>query len=92
MENKPGISWGVYNPIILPNGKRHGNSCRINLLKSSKGWLAIYYDDPLSKGEIIKIFNPKNIVEYIKMMKTLSIYNYMSNTLCPIVKIDMEND
>jgi hypothetical protein len=90
MENKPGISWGVYEPLLLPNGKPHGTSCRINLMRSSKGWLAVYYDNPEHKGEVIKIFKPTNMVEYLQMLDTLALWNYGTCELCPIVKADMD--
>lgn len=85
MENKPGISWGLYE-----TGPPWNNSCRVNLMRSSKGWLAVYYDNHESKGEIIKIFNPKSIVDYYAMLKTLSEWNYGTCRLCPIVKMEME--
>jgi hypothetical protein len=90
MENKPGISWGRYEPILLKSGQVLCGSCRINLLKSSKGWLAIYYDDPDSKGEIIRIFKPKNLFQYYKMKETVAVFNYNTKTICPFVKLQMD--
>ena len=91
MENRPGISWGKYKPEYLCNGKPLGTSCRINLLKTSKGWFAIYYDGPEDKkGEVIKIFNPKSVIEYHEMLKRLAEWNYMTCELCPIVKMEMD--
>jgi hypothetical protein len=90
MENKPSISWGRFQPVILKNGRELCGSCRVNLIRSSKGWLALYYDDPDSRGEIIRVFNPKNISEYKAMMKTVAMYNYNTERLCPIVKAQMD--
>lgn len=75
MMNVPGISWGP--------------DSHINLMRSSKGWLAVYYDNPISRPEIIKVFKPKNYYEYYQMRKTVTKYNYHTCALCPEVRIEM---
>jgi hypothetical protein len=89
MENKPGYSWGLYEPA-LKNGKPFGTSCRINLMRSSKGWLAVYYDDHDSRGEVIKIFTPKRYGDYLAMIRRLAEWNYGTCNLCPVVKAEMD--
>ena len=76
MKNKPGISWGLDH--------------HINLIKSSIGYLAVYYDSKESKGEIIKVFNPKCYIDYYEMLDRLTLYNYNTCILCPIVKMEMD--
>lgn len=76
MKNVPGISWSIDG--------------HVNLIRSSIGWLAIYYDDPDSKPEIIRVFNPKDYVDYYKMMKQLAYYNYNTCALCPLVRAELE--
>ncbi len=76
MRNKPGISWGYDD--------------HINLMRSSIGWLAVYYDDVDSAGEIIRVFNPKNYAQYLHMMEKLAFYNYNTCALCQIVKAEMD--
>jgi hypothetical protein len=76
MRNCPGISWGY--------------DSHINLIRSSIGWLALYYDDPESTPEIIKIFKPKNHFDYYQMMDKVAFYNYNTCVLCPMVKLDMD--
>jgi len=75
MKNKPGTSWGPDDSI--------------NLMRSSKGWLAVFYHLD-GAGEIIKIFKPKNIVDYHAMLKQLTLWNYGTCELCPIVKMEMD--
>ena len=77
MRNQPGISWGFDH--------------HINLMRSSVGWLAVYYDYQNGEGEIIRVFNPKNIFEYYTMMQKLAFYNYNTCILCPIVKMEMDH-
>lgn len=72
----PGISWGY--------------DAHINLVRSSIGWLALYYDDPQSKPDIIRVFNPKNYVEYYAMLRQMAFYNYNTERLCPLVKAEMD--
>lgn len=74
MVHKPGISWGIDAPV--------------NLMRSSKGWLAVYYD--IDFFEVIKIFTPKNTVDYYKMLEQLTLWNYGTCELCPMVKADMD--
>lgn len=76
MKNKPGISWGIDN--------------HVNLMRSSKGWLAVYYDDENSTSEIISIFKPKDIVDYSDIFKRLTCLNYNTNKLCPNVKSEID--
>lgn len=76
MHSVPGISWAYDG--------------HINLLRSSKGWLALYYDNPESKPEIIRIFKPKDYFDYYKMMKQMAYYNYNTCALCPIVKMEID--
>ena len=76
MLHKVGISWGI--------------DAHVNLIRSSIGWLALYYDDIDSDPEIIDIFNPKNLSEYLEMMEKLALYNYGTCELCPNVKIEMD--
>ena len=74
LKNKPGYSWGIDAPI--------------NLMRSSKGWLAVFYN--IIPPQIIKIFRPKNTVDYLMMFRQLALWNYGTCDLCPMVKIDMD--
>ncbi len=76
MQNKPGISWGP--------------DAHINLIRSSKGWLAVYYDDEFSKPEIIRVFKLRNVYDKIQMMDTLAYYNYNTCRLCPLVMMEID--
>lgn len=76
MRNCPGISWGYES--------------HVNLLKTSEGYLALYYDDPESTPDIIRVFKPKNHVEFNKMMKDMTNYNYNTCALCPLVKMEID--
>ena len=76
MRNQPGISWGF--------------DYHINLFRSSIGGLAVYYDYPSGSGEIIKVFNPKDVVDYFSMLKKLAFYNYNTCVLCPMVKAEID--
>lgn len=75
MKNKPGYSWGPDLPV--------------NLFRTSKGWLAVYYhtDDTY---DIIKIFHPKNVSEHYRMMKTVTLWNYGTCELCPAVRAELD--
>lgn len=75
MKNKPGISWGVNAPV--------------NLLQSSKGFLAV---DFYGQRKIVEVFNPKNIYEHHQMMKQIMIWNYGTCELCPQVRMEMDNE
>lgn len=74
MRNRPGVSWGYDAPV--------------NLMRSSKGWLAVFYGESFS--EIIKIFKPKNMVEYYAMFHQLALWNYGTCDLCPVVRMEMD--
>jgi len=58
----------------------------INLLRSSIGWLAVYYDNCHATPEIIHVFKPKNLADYYAMRNKVAWYNYHTDRLCPIVK------
>ena len=75
MKNCPGISWGPDAPI--------------NLVRTSVGCLAVHYDDPESKPIVVQVFNPKNMAEEGDMMKRLNWFNYNTDRICPLVKIEM---
>ena len=66
-----------------------GHSDHVNLVHTTIGYIAAYYDTPESKPDILRIFNPTNVVEHGEMMKTLTLYNYNTCALCPIVAIEM---
>ena len=75
MRNQPGLSWGY--------------EASINLIKHPKGWAAFFcFED--GGREIIKIFKPKNVVDYYEMLSQLSLWNYGTCELCPIVKMEMD--
>lgn len=76
MLNVPGISWGP---------DQH-----INLIRSSIGWLAVYYDDEHSRPEIVKVFRLHNWYDYYQMMKVVAFYNYNTCILCPLVKAELD--
>lgn len=76
MVNKPGISWGL--------------EAHVNLVKTTIGWLAVYYDNEHSKPEVITIFNPKNIYEETIVMRKMTLYNYNTCALCPQVRAELE--
>ena len=76
MRNCPGISWG--------------HEAHVNLLKTSKGYLALYYDDPHSRPDIIMVFKPKNYVEFYEMLSRMTVYNYNTCALCPLVKAEID--
>ncbi len=76
VENKPGISWGVCAPV--------------NLLRiGKKGFAAI---DFCGGRKLLQIFKSRNIYEHYQMMKQLTIWNYGSCSLCPDVKLAMDNE
>jgi len=75
MFNKPGMSWGVNSPV--------------NLIRSSKGWIAVHYS-PDGYAETIKVFNPKTYCDFIKMIEKLTIWNYGTCELCPVVRTEMD--
>lgn len=60
------------------------------MMKSSIGWLAVYYDNEQSNPEIIRVFKPKSIYEKLQMMKVLAFYNYNTCALCPLVKAEID--
>ena len=78
MKNKLGYSWG-------PDAK-------INLLhaKKQKKWFAVYYQTDNACGEILKIFRPKNTFEYCEMITQLTLWNYGTCDLCPIVRAEID--
>lgn len=78
MWNKPGCSWG-------PDAK-------INLLRAGKQkkWFAVYYQSDNVCGEILKIFRPKNTAEYCDMITQLTLWNYGTCDLCPIVRAEID--
>jgi hypothetical protein len=76
MKNVPGTSWGFDH--------------HVNLIRSSKGWLALYYDNEHSKPEIIRVFKLKNTYDWYQMMRACTLYNYNTCTLCPEVKAAMD--
>jgi len=78
MQNQPGYSWGC--------------DASVNLMRSSKGWLA-FYCHPDGTREIIKIFNlsGKHYYEYCRMMDQLTIWNYGTLNLCPIVREEIDS-
>lgn len=59
-------------------------------MRSSKGWLAVYYDAPGAPPEIIRVFTPRNYFDYSKMMIAMTEFNYNTCLLCPIVKMEMD--
>ena len=76
MRNRPGMSWGYNAPI--------------NLIRSSKGWLAIFCHETGSI-ETIEIFKLKNVVDYYQMLKQITLWNYGTCDLCPIVKMEIDS-
>lgn len=94
MEGKPGLSWGTYEEEYIRgiDGSmvKVSDSCRVNLMRSSVGWIAIYYDDHDSRGEIIKVFKPRDTAAYHKMMEVLAMWNYGTCSLCPLVKMALD--
>lgn len=76
MVNCPGISWGV--------------EAHINLFRTSIGWIAAYYDNEHAAPEIIRVFTPKNVVEYREMMKLMDFYNYNTCALCPLTRAALD--
>lgn len=75
MQNKPGLSWGPDMPV--------------NLFRTSRGWAAVYYH-PDGTGEIIKLFRPKSIPDYSDMIDQLSMWNYGTCELCPMVRRELD--
>ena len=71
MRNQPGISWGY--------------DAQVNLMRSSKGWLAIFCHEDGTR-EIIKIFKLKDAMDQHEMMKQLAMWNYGTCELCPVVR------
>jgi hypothetical protein len=59
-------------------------------MRSARGWLAVYYDHEEDHGEIIRIFNPRNMVEHHQMIMKLAFYNYNTCQLCPLVKAEID--
>jgi hypothetical protein len=55
----------------------------------SKKYIAIHIDID-GEMEVIKVFSPKSIIEYTKMIKTLIEWNYGTCKLCPVVKMCMD--
>ena len=78
MQNKPGYSWGL--------------DAKINLLQAGtqKKWLAVYYSSDSDRGEILKVFRPKNVAEYYAMFDQLTLWNYGTCKLCPLVRAEMD--
>ena len=76
MQNCPGVSWGPGH--------------HVNLVRSSIGFLALYYDDEFSTPEIVRVFNPKNIVDYGFMMDLVLLYNYNTDDSCPMVRAELD--
>ncbi len=76
MQNKPGISWGPDKPV--------------NLVHYLGGWKAVYHY-PDGGAEVIKVFKTKNnYLDEPEIMKALTIWNYGTCELCPIVKLLMD--
>lgn len=76
MHSQPGLSWGYDAPI--------------NLIRSSKGFVA-FYCFPEGSREIVKIFKLKTTVEWYRMMDRLREWNYGTLELCSIVKLEMDS-
>ena len=77
VKNKPGYSWG--------------SDAKINLIRCGKKrkWLAVYYYQG-GRGEILKIFKPRSTVEYYDMIQQLTMWNYGTCKLCPIVRAEID--
>jgi hypothetical protein len=75
------ISWATEPKIVLViiDGDPYGP---IGTYKA----VAINIDPP----EVIKVFRPKGYYEFNQMMRSLTLWNYDTLKLCPIVK--MEHD
>ena len=74
MKHQPGISWGSEAPI--------------NLIKSSKGYLAVFYGEGIR--EIIKIFKPNCVYDWHQVLDQMALWNYGTCELCPMVKLEMD--
>lgn len=80
MRNKPGTSWGPDKPI--------------NLIEHEDRYEAVFYNilDEGEEGEIIKIWKkPIDAHEKSRMMDMLTLWNYHTLKLCPMVKADMDD-
>lgn len=74
MKGKPGISWGPDEPI--------------NLVEKKNVFYAIFYNvDP---PEIIRIFKKSNPADMAEMYNVVTLWNYGTCDLCPIVKAEMD--
>ena len=76
MRNQPGLSWGF--------------AAHINLVEVSPGYYeAVYFDNDRSQGEVIKTYLVGSCVEYMDMLKDMTIFNYNSCRLCPQVRHEL---
>jgi len=75
MRNQPGLSWGYDMPI--------------NLIRHPKGWLAFFCHRDGSR-EKLKIFRPKSLYAYYKMIEQVAEWNYGTCMLCPVVKMELD--
>ncbi len=75
MKGKPGTSWGPEYPV--------------NLMRSSRGWLAVDYSNRLPV--IVKVFKPKSTLDVTFMMDELTLLNYGTLELDPEVREEMDN-
>lgn len=75
MKHKPGYSWGPDKPV--------------NLIEFNGRWYAIYYH-PDGFSELIKDFGPVLSYWPSEMSKLLHGWNYNTDRLCPVVKLEMD--